>query len=65
MRSRRTAPRCWSADVDTALIEKLAKLRGIGDAYQINYTFRLDFTAYGEPLALYRRLRARQPVRYP
>ena len=35
-----------------------------GDTYQINYTFRLHFDAYGTPLALYRRLRARQPVPY-
>lgn len=35
-----------------------------GDVYQINYTFRLDFTVYGAPIALYRRLRARQPVSY-
>jgi len=35
-----------------------------GDAYQINYTFRLNFHAYGSPVALYRRLRARQPVSY-
>ncbi|KVE41969.1 chorismate-binding protein [Burkholderia sp. BDU5] len=35
-----------------------------GDSYQINYTYRLRFDAFGAPLALYRRLRARQPVRY-
>ncbi|KGR94821.1 MULTISPECIES: chorismate-binding protein [Burkholderia] len=35
-----------------------------GDSYQINYTYRLRFEAFGAPLALYRRLRARQPVRY-
>ncbi|WP_063533533.1 bifunctional anthranilate synthase component I family protein/class IV aminotransferase [Burkholderia sp. MSMB1589WGS] len=35
-----------------------------GDSYQINYTYRLHFDAFGAPLALYRRLRARQPVRY-
>ena len=33
-----------------------------GDCYQINYTFRLALTAYGSPVALYRRLR--QPVPY-
>lgn len=33
-----------------------------GDTYQINYTTRLHFTAYGHPAALYRRLR--QPVPY-
>lgn len=35
-----------------------------GDTYQVNYTFRLRFDAYGSLPALYRRLRARQPVPY-
>lgn len=35
-----------------------------GDTYQINYTYRLRFDAFGAPLSLYRRLRARQPVPY-
>ncbi|HJV75846.1 MAG TPA: aminodeoxychorismate synthase component I [Noviherbaspirillum sp.] len=35
-----------------------------GDTYQINYTYRMRFDAYGSPIALYRRLRARQPVPY-
>jgi para-aminobenzoate synthetase/4-amino-4-deoxychorismate lyase len=35
-----------------------------GDTYQINYTYRLHFDAYGSPFALYKRLRARQPVPY-
>ena len=35
-----------------------------GDCYQINLTFPLDFRFYGDPLALYARLRERQPVRY-
>jgi para-aminobenzoate synthetase/4-amino-4-deoxychorismate lyase len=35
-----------------------------GDTYQINYTYRLDFDAYGGIHALYRRLRQRQPVPY-
>ncbi len=35
-----------------------------GDSYQVNYTYRLAFDVFGTPLALYRRLRARQPVRY-
>jgi para-aminobenzoate synthetase/4-amino-4-deoxychorismate lyase len=33
-----------------------------GDTYQVNYTYRLRFDAYGSPRALYARLRARQPV---
>jgi para-aminobenzoate synthetase/4-amino-4-deoxychorismate lyase len=35
-----------------------------GDTYQINYTYRLRFDAYGSPCALYARLRERQPVPY-
>lgn len=35
-----------------------------GDSYQVNYTYRLSFDVFGTPAALYRRLRARQPVRY-
>ncbi|WP_206999119.1 aminodeoxychorismate synthase component I [Trinickia mobilis] len=35
-----------------------------GESYQINYTYRLGFDVFGSPLALYRRLRLRQPVRY-
>ncbi|WP_321815987.1 MULTISPECIES: aminodeoxychorismate synthase component I [unclassified Paraburkholderia] len=36
----------------------------IGDSYQVNYTYRLEFEAFGTPVALYRRLRERQRVRY-
>ena len=35
-----------------------------GECYQINLTFPLDLKLYGHPLALYARLRERQPVRY-
>ena len=35
-----------------------------GDTYQVNYTYRLRFDAFGSPTALYARLRARQPVPY-
>ncbi|EIF28435.1 aminodeoxychorismate synthase, component I [Burkholderia sp. Ch1-1] len=35
-----------------------------GESYQVNYTYRLGFDVFGSPTALYRRLRARQPVRY-
>ena len=35
-----------------------------GDTYQVNYTYRLRFDAFGSPIALYRRLRASQPVPY-
>ena len=33
-----------------------------GETYQVNYTYRMRGRAWGEPRALYRRLRARQPV---
>ena len=35
-----------------------------GDTYQVNYTYRLRFDAFGSLTALYARLRARQPVPY-
>jgi para-aminobenzoate synthetase/4-amino-4-deoxychorismate lyase len=35
-----------------------------GDVYQVNLTFRYDFDFTGDPLALYRDLRRRQPVAY-
>jgi len=35
-----------------------------GECYQVNLTFAADFTVFGHPLALYARLRERQPVRY-
>jgi len=35
-----------------------------GDAYQVNYTYRLRFDAFGSLPALYAKLRARQPVPY-
>lgn len=48
----------------SAAIEKIHALIEAGDTYQVNYTWRLNFTAFGSPLALYRHLRARQPVPY-
>ncbi len=35
-----------------------------GDTYQINHTFRITGKTYGSPLALYSRLRERQPGRF-
>ena len=35
-----------------------------GDCYQANFTFPLTFEWFGQPLAVYARLRDRQPVRY-
>jgi para-aminobenzoate synthetase/4-amino-4-deoxychorismate lyase len=48
---------------DTALAQIHAAIER-GDTYQINYTYRLGFDVLGSPVSLYRRLRARQPVRY-
>jgi para-aminobenzoate synthetase/4-amino-4-deoxychorismate lyase len=48
---------------DAAIAQIQQALRA-GDTYQINYTYRVDFEVSGTPLALYRRLRARQPVPY-
>lgn len=45
-------------------IDRIHDSIAAGEAYQVNHTYRLLFDAYGEPLALYRRLRARQPVPY-
>jgi para-aminobenzoate synthetase / 4-amino-4-deoxychorismate lyase len=59
------APR---ASVDRAAFEDaIARIHaaiGEGETYQVNYTYRLDFAAFGSPAALYRRLRARQPVAF-
>lgn len=35
-----------------------------GDSYQINHTYRIQGKTYGAPLALYSRLRDRQPGRF-
>lgn len=50
-----------------AFHDAIARIRAYieaGDTYQINYTYRLQFDAFGSPLTLYRQLRARQPVPY-
>ena len=56
------------ANVDATRFEHdLARIRdyiAAGDTYQVNYTYRLHFDAYGEPIALYNALRARQAVPY-
>lgn len=48
----------------TRAIEAIHEAIRAGETYQVNYTYRLDGAAYGSPVALYRRLRARQPVDY-
>jgi para-aminobenzoate synthetase/4-amino-4-deoxychorismate lyase len=56
------------ADTDEAAFSAaLARIHDYieaGDTYQVNYTYRLRFDAYGSVHALYRRLRERQPVPY-
>jgi para-aminobenzoate synthetase/4-amino-4-deoxychorismate lyase len=47
-----------------AQVRQIGRWIADGDCYQINLTFPLTFRIYGHPLALYARLRARQPVRY-
>jgi para-aminobenzoate synthetase/4-amino-4-deoxychorismate lyase len=48
----------------TRAIDRIRDYIAAGDTYQVNYTYRLRFDAYGSPFALYARLRARQPVPY-
>lgn len=48
----------------TSDIETIHEYIRNGDTYQINLTFRITGEAYGEPLALYARLRDRQPGRF-
>ncbi|WP_034293577.1 chorismate-binding protein [Herbaspirillum sp. RV1423] len=48
----------------TADIARIRDYIAAGDTYQVNYTYRLHFDAYGAPVGLYNKLRARQPVPY-
>jgi len=48
----------------TRAIDRIRAYIAAGDTYQVNYTYRLRFDAFGPPFALYARLRARQPVPY-
>ncbi|WP_028311132.1 aminodeoxychorismate synthase component I [Derxia gummosa] len=48
----------------TAAIDRIHAAIRAGETYQVNYTYRIDFQAFGSPVALYRRLRARQPVAF-
>jgi para-aminobenzoate synthetase/4-amino-4-deoxychorismate lyase len=56
------------ANVDEAgfarAIDSIRDYIAAGDTYQVNYTYRLRFDAFGSVFALYARLRARQPVPY-
>jgi para-aminobenzoate synthetase/4-amino-4-deoxychorismate lyase len=48
----------------TRAIDRIHAAIQAGETYQVNYTYRLHAQAYGSPVGLYRRLRARQPVAY-
>jgi para-aminobenzoate synthetase/4-amino-4-deoxychorismate lyase len=48
----------------TRAIDRILEAIRNGETYQVNYTYRLHGDAYGSPVDLYRRLRARQPVAY-
>ncbi|PAT43353.1 bifunctional chorismate-binding protein/class IV aminotransferase [Vandammella animalimorsus] len=58
----------WHASLDSqAFAQRIARIHqaiACGDTYQINFTFALHGRSWGQPLALYQRLRARQPSRY-
>lgn len=43
-------------------LQKLKNYLTLGHSYQINFTYRLFFQTYGSAIALYQRLRTRQPV---
>ena len=45
-------------------VERIQEWIRCGDTYQINHTYRINGEIYGDPLALYARLRARQPGRF-
>jgi para-aminobenzoate synthetase / 4-amino-4-deoxychorismate lyase len=48
----------------TNAITRIRDYIAAGDIYQVNYTYRLRFDAFGSLFALYQQLRARQPVPY-
>ncbi len=52
---------------ETDYLQDIAKVKAAiqkGEVYQINYTTRLHFAAYGDPIALYQKLRQQQQVPY-
>jgi para-aminobenzoate synthetase/4-amino-4-deoxychorismate lyase len=53
-----------SKDAFVRAIGQVREYIAAGDTYQVNYTYRLRFDAFGPLAALYARLRARQPVPY-
>lgn len=62
----------WLADADvdvtegafTADVDRLQEAIAAGTSYQVNYTHRVTGRLVGDPVALYARLRARQPVEF-
>ena len=48
----------------SADINQIQEYIRAGDTYQINHTYRITGKTYGAPLALYQRLRERQPGRF-
>jgi para-aminobenzoate synthetase/4-amino-4-deoxychorismate lyase len=56
-------PSVSEADFNAA-IARIREYIAAGDTYQVNYTYRLRFDAFGPLVPLYARLRARQPVPY-
>lgn len=47
-----------------AAVASVQRSIAAGETYQINLTWRIDFTFFGSPIALYRKLRRSQPVKY-
>ena len=60
----RMSPPISSGRQFTQALARIHDYIAAGDTYQVNYTYRLRFDAFGAPAALYARLRARQPVPY-
>jgi para-aminobenzoate synthetase/4-amino-4-deoxychorismate lyase len=52
--------RCRFREAIEVIRERIAQ----GMTYQVNYTYRLRFKTFGDPIYLYRKLRTRQPVQY-
>ncbi len=46
------------------IISRIKRHIRAGDTYQVNYTFKLDFSMQGSPISLYRDLRRNQHVKY-
>ncbi len=45
-------------------VARIKRFISDGDCYQVNFTFPMEFSWFGSPLAVYAHLRQRQPVRY-